>query len=81
MFRPQESSRKRIIKSYDTLALSASLHRSENWNIKARDARKITAAEIKHMRKTAGYTWTDYKTNTETAKELNITPALDKIQE
>jgi hypothetical protein len=32
------------------------------------------------LRKTAGYTWTDYKTNTEIAKELHITPVLDKIQ-
>jgi hypothetical protein len=31
------------------------------------------------MRKTAGRTWTDYKTNTEIAKELNITAVLDKI--
>jgi uncharacterized C2H2 Zn-finger protein len=35
---------------------------------------------MKYMRKTAEYTWTDYKTNTDTAKELNITPVLDKIQ-
>jgi len=39
------------------------------------------AAEMKYMRKTAEYTWTDYKTNTEIAKELNITSVLDKIQE
>jgi len=32
------------------------------------------------MRKTAGYTWTGYKTSTEIAKELNITPVLDRIQ-
>ena len=38
--------------------------RSENWTIEARDARRITAAELKYMRKTAGYIWTDYKTNT-----------------
>jgi hypothetical protein len=33
------------------------------------------------MRRTAGYTWTDHKTNTEFAKELNITPVLDKVQD
>jgi len=27
------------------------------------------------------YTWTYYKTNTETAKELNINPILDKQEE
>jgi hypothetical protein len=31
--------------------------------------------------KTAGYTWTDYKTNTQAAKELDITSLLDKLQE
>jgi hypothetical protein len=35
---------------------------------------------MKYMR-TAGYTWTDHKTNTDIAKELNITPVLDKIQD
>ena len=40
-----------------------------------------TAAEMKYMRRTAGYTWTDHKTNTEIAKELKITPILDKLQE
>jgi hypothetical protein len=41
--------------------------------IKARDARRITAAEMKYMRITAGCTWTDYKTNPQIAKELKIT--------
>jgi len=41
----------------------------------------ITAAEMKYMRRTAGYTWTDYKTNTQIAKELKITPILDKLLE
>jgi len=31
------------------------------------------------MRKTTGYIWTEYKTNTETAEELNVTTVLDKI--
>ena len=36
---------------------------------------------MKYMRKTAGYTGTDYKTNTEITKELNITTVFDEIQE
>jgi hypothetical protein len=36
---------------------------------------------MKYTRITAGYTWTDHKTNTQIAKELNITPVLDKIQD
>jgi hypothetical protein len=36
---------------------------------------------MKYMRRTAGYTWTDYKTNTQIAKELKITPILEKLLE
>jgi len=54
---------------------------SENWTVGARDARRITAAEMKFTRKTAVYTWTDYKTNTQIAKELNIIPDLDEMQD
>jgi len=57
------------------------LHGTENWTITARDARRITGAVMKQMRKTAGHTWTDYKTNIVIVKELNITPVLDEIQE
>jgi hypothetical protein len=45
-----------------------------------REAARITAAEMKYLRRTAGYTWTDHITNTDIAKELNITPVLDRIQ-
>jgi len=38
--------------------------------IKARDARRITATEMKYMRGTAGYTSTDYKTNTQIKQEI-----------
>ena len=31
--------------------------------------------------KNSKYTWTDYKTNTQIAKELKITPILDKLLE
>jgi hypothetical protein len=47
---------------------------------KARDARRITAAEMKYMGKRAGYTRTDYKTNTEFVKDLNITPVCTKYR-
>jgi hypothetical protein len=33
------------------------------------------------MRRTAGYTRTDYKTNAQTAKDLKITQILDKLLE
>jgi hypothetical protein len=43
--------------------------------------KSVAAAHVEYMRRTAGYTWTDHKTSTEIAKELNITPVLDKIQD
>ena len=33
------------------------------------------------MRRKAAYTWTDYKTNAQIAKELKITPIFDKLPE
>jgi len=52
------------------LALQVLLHGSETWTNKARDAIRITAAEMEYMRTTTGCTWTDYKTNTQITKEL-----------
>ena len=36
---------------------------------------------MKYMRRTAGYTWTDYKTNTQITKEFKITTILDNLLE
>jgi len=68
--RPQRNLKTTRIKLYNTLALPVLLYGCETWTIKASDARRITAAEMKCMRRTAGYTWTDYKTNAQTAKEF-----------
>jgi len=57
------------------------LYGSETSTIKARDARRITAAEMKYMRRTTGYTWTDCNTNKQIAKEIKITPILDRLLE
>ena len=54
---------------------------SETWTIKGRDDRRITAAEMKYMRRTAGYPRTDYKTNTQIANELRITQILGILLE
>jgi transcriptional regulator with AAA-type ATPase domain len=60
VFGAQKTLKKTRIKLYNTLALPVLLYGSETGTVKARDARRITAAEMKYMR-TAGYTWTDYK--------------------
>jgi hypothetical protein len=73
--------KKTRITLYNTLALPVLLYGSETWAIKARDARRITATEVKYMRITAGYIWADYETNTQITKELKISPILDKLLE
>jgi len=50
------------------------LYGSETWNIKASDAGRITAAEIKYMRRRGGYTWTDYNRNEQS--QLQTVPIL-----
>ena len=52
-----------------------------SWTITASDVGRITAAEMKYMRRTAGYTWTYYQTKAQIAKELKITPILDELLE
>ena len=81
VFKPQKTFKKTRLKLYNTLALPVLLYGSESWTIKARDARRITTAEMKYMRRTAGYTWKNHKTNRQIAKELKITPIRDKLQE
>jgi hypothetical protein len=67
------------MKLYNTVGLPVLLYGNETWTIKAKDARRIIASEMKYMRRTAGYIWTDFKTNAQIAKELKITPILDKL--
>jgi len=73
--------KKTRIELYNTLALPVLLYGGETWTIKASDARRITAAEMKYVRRTAGYSWTDQKTNAQIAKDLKITQTLDKLLE
>jgi len=54
VFRPKKTHKKTRIKLYNTVALPFLLYGSETWTIKARDARRITAAKMKYMRRTAG---------------------------
>jgi hypothetical protein len=48
MFRPKNTLKKARIKLYNTPALPTLLFGRENWTIKARDATRITAAEMKY---------------------------------
>ena len=81
VFKSRKSLKKTKLKLHNTVALPVLLYGSESWSITARDGWRITAAEMKYIRRRAEYTWTDYKTNTQITKELKITPILDKLRE
>jgi hypothetical protein len=40
--------------------------------------KRITAAEMRFMRTTAKYIWSDYKRNDDTLKELKTEPVMGK---
>jgi hypothetical protein len=47
VFRPQQTLKKIKIKLHNALALPALPYGSENWNIEARDVKRVIAAEMK----------------------------------
>jgi len=55
VFRPQKPLKKTTIKLHNTLALPLLLCGSETGTVKASDGRRITAAEMKYIRRAAGY--------------------------
>jgi hypothetical protein len=85
VFRSQKKTLKKTrIKLFMTLALLVLLYGSETWTVKARDARRITAAEMKYMRRTAGYTWNRLQnkcTNCKGAKNNTNFGQITGIQE
>jgi hypothetical protein len=52
VLRPNKTPKKTRIKFYNILALPTLLYGSENWTINARDATRVTAAEMKYMGRT-----------------------------
>jgi hypothetical protein len=51
VFRPQKTLKKNKTKIIQDTSLPALLYSRENWTIKAKDGRRIIAAQMKHMRK------------------------------
>jgi hypothetical protein len=71
IFKPNKARKNTRIKLYSTLALLVLLYSSDSWTIKAIDKARLISAEMKFMRRTAGYIWSDFKQNTEIL-ELNV---------
>jgi hypothetical protein len=67
------------LKLYKTLALPTPLYGSEIWTIKECDKNRFRTAEMKYLRRTAGYTLLNHKRNKEILEELHVTPLEDKL--
>jgi hypothetical protein len=72
VFRPK----KNRIKLYNTLAVPTLLYGSENLTIKGREATRITAADIKYMRITAGCTWDRSQNKYRDCKGIKYNPSF-----
>jgi hypothetical protein len=67
------------LKLYKTLTLPTLLYVSEIWTIKQCDKNRLRTAEIKYLRRTAGYTLFDHKRTEEILEELHVTPLEDEL--
>jgi hypothetical protein len=56
VLKPSKVQKQTRLRIYNTLAITTLLHSSETWTLKELDKSRITAAEMKFLRKTAQYT-------------------------
>jgi hypothetical protein len=61
--KPNLVQRSTRLKLYKTLALPTLLYDSQIWTIKRCDKNRLRTAEMKYLRRTAGYTLLDHKSN------------------
>jgi hypothetical protein len=65
---------------YRTLARPVLIYGSEAWTIRKVDKKRLQAAEMKFMRKTAGLTLWDHKKNEVILKNLKVEPIFKFTQ-
>jgi hypothetical protein len=79
VFKPSLVQKHTRIRVYKILARSVLTSGSEAWMISKREESRITAAEMKFLRQTAGYTHMDHRRNTDIMKELNTEQIMNFI--
>jgi hypothetical protein len=80
VFKPSLIQQHTRLNIYRTLARPVLIYGSEAWTIRKADERSLQAAEMKFMRKTAGFTLWDHKRNEEILKYLKVEPVSKFIQ-
>jgi hypothetical protein len=79
VFKPSLVQHRRL-NIYRTLARPVLIYGSEAWRIRKADEKRLQAAEMKFMRKTAVLTLWDHKRNEEILKNLKVEPVSKFIQ-
>lgn len=69
------------LKVYNTLAVPMLTYGSETWALKKSEKKRIEAAEMRFMRRTAGVTLRDRKRSEEIRETLNVTPVIKRIKQ
>jgi hypothetical protein len=70
IFKPSLVSRHTRIRIYKTLARPVLSYGSEAWTLRRTDERRLISAEIRCLRRTAGYTHWDHKRNEDILTDL-----------
>lgn len=69
------------LRLYKVLARPVLSYGSEAWTIRCQDERRLTTAEMRFLRKTAGYSLLDHKRNDAIVEELKVQPVIKYLQE
>jgi hypothetical protein len=70
LFKPSLVQPHTRLNMHRTLARPVLIYGSETWTIRKADEKRLQAAEMKFMRKTAGFTLWDHKRNEEILKKF-----------
>ncbi|KAJ4438692.1 hypothetical protein ANN_14639 [Periplaneta americana] len=81
VFKSSQVQRHTRLKIYKTLALPVLAYGSEAWTLRKCDERRLTTAEMRFMRKTAGYSLLDHHRNVEILKKLKIDSTVHYLQQ
>jgi hypothetical protein len=68
-----------IEKVHNILAVPSHLYGYEIWTLIQRDTRRLKTAEIKCMRRIAGYSLLDHRRNENILEELYVDPVEKKL--
>jgi hypothetical protein len=79
IFRPSLVSRHTKMSIYKTLARPVLSYGSDAWAIRKTDEKRLTSAEMRFLRRTAGHTRWDHKRNEDILTELQVSQITEFI--